>query len=378
MSNRDQSIGMPISILCELTHRCPLQCPYCSNPEQLERAADELSTEQWCDVLKQAVNMGILQVHFSGGEPAVRKDLEDLIKVAEELGLYSNLITSAASLDEQRMKTFTRYGLKHVQISIQDSEAESASRISGNKHSFKQKIRIAKAVKDNDLSLTVNAPIHKMNIENLPSIIDFAVKLGASRLEVAHVQYYGWAYHNRAALMPLRAQLETATDIVEKAREQLKGILTIDYVVPDYYAKRPKACMGGWARQFLNITPSGKVMPCHAAESITSLNFDNVKERSLADIWQDSEAFEKFRGTDWMPEKCRTCPRHTIDWAGCRCQAFAITGDAANMDPACEFSEHHTQLVEIANLESHRIEVPFDYRRIGGIPIKRENSKVST
>ncbi len=370
MSAKDQSIGMPVSILCELTHRCPLQCPYCSNPEQLERAAGELTTEQWCDVLEQAVGMGILQVHFSGGEPAVRKDLEDLVKAAEELGLYSNLITSAASLDEKRMETLTRYGLKHVQISIQDSKEDTANHISGNKHSFKQKVRIAKAVKDNNLSLTVNAPIHKMNIENLPAIIDFAVNLGASRLEVAHVQYYGWAYHNRAALMPLRKQLEVATEVVERAIEQLKGILTIDYVVPDYYAKRPKACMGGWARQFLNITPSGKVMPCHAAESITSLNFDNVKDRSLMDIWQDSEAFERFRGTDWMPDKCRSCPRHTIDWAGCRCQAFAITGDAANMDPACEFSEHHEQLVEIANLESHRTEVPFDYRRIGGIPVK--------
>ena len=370
MSAKDQSIGMPVAILCELTHRCPLQCPYCSNPKQLERAAGELNTEQWCDMLEEAVSMGILQVHFSGGEPAVRKDLEDLVKAAEELGLYSNLITSAALLDERRMETLTRYGLKHVQISIQDSKEDTANHISGNKHSFKQKVRIAKAVKDNNLSLTVNAPIHKMNIENLPSIIDFSVNLGASRLEVAHVQYYGWAYHNRAALMPLRKQLEVATEVVKKAIKQLKGILTIDYVVPDYYAKRPKACMGGWARQFLNITPSGKVMPCHAAESITSLNFDNVKDRSLIDIWQNSEAFERFRGTDWMPEKCRACPRHTIDWAGCRCQAFAITGDAANMDPACEFSEHHEQLVEIANLESHRTEVPFDYRRMRGILIK--------
>ena len=370
MSERDQTIGMPVSILCELTHRCPLQCPYCSNPEQLERAAGELTTEQWCDVLEQAVQMGILQVHFSGGEPAVRKDLEDLVEVAERLGLYSNLITSAASLDEERIAKLARLGLKHVQISIQDSNEENAILISGNKHSFKQKIRIAKAVKKNKLSLTVNAPVHKMNIENLPSIIDFAVEMGASRLEVAHVQYYGWAYHNRASLMPKRAQLEEATKVVDEARVRLKGILTIDYVVPDYYAKRPKACMGGWARQFLNITPSGKVMPCHAAESITSLTFDNVKERSLMDIWENSEAFEMFRGTDWMPQKCRTCERHTIDWAGCRCQAFAITGDAANMDPACEFSEYHEQLVEIANLESQRSEVPFDYRRIGGIPIK--------
>ena len=370
MSNRDKSIGMPVSILCELTHRCPLQCPYCSNPEQLERAAGELSSAQWCDVLEQAVRMGILQVHFSGGEPALRKDLEDLVARAEQLGLYSNLITSAAALDEQRIENLAALGLKHVQISIQDSTEKNANYISGNKHSFKQKIKIARAVTKNQLSLTVNAPIHKMNIENLPSIIDFSVELGASRLEVAHVQYYGWAYHNRAALMPKRAQLETATEVVDGARERLKGILTIDYVVPDYYAKRPKACMGGWARQFLNITPSGKVMPCHAAESITSLAFDNVTERSLIDIWENSPAFEKFRGIDWMPETCRNCVRRDIDWGGCRCQAFAITGDAANMDPACEFSEHHTQMLEIANLESQRSGVSFDYRRIGGIPVK--------
>lgn len=370
MSSKDKKIGMPVSILCELTHRCPLQCPYCSNPLQLEKRSNELTTEQWIDLLDQARKIGILQVHFSGGEPAARRDLEQLVQAAQEMGLYSNLITSGVLLNDERMAHLAELGLKHVQISIQDSEEESANRIGGYHDGYAQKLKVAKAVKKNNLSLTVNAPIHKMNIHNLPAIIDLAVEMGASRLEVAHVQYYGWAYHNRAALMPKREQLERATDVVEDARERLKGILVIDYVVPDYYAKRPKACMGGWARQFLNVTPSGKVMPCHAAESITSLNFDNIKERTLLDIWQHSEAFEKFRGSDWMPDKCRSCPRMEVDWGGCRCQAFAITGDAANMDPACEFSEYHQELLNIAVAESGRQAAPFDYRRIGEIPVK--------
>ena len=370
MSARDDSVGMPVSILCELTHRCPLQCPYCSNPLELERASNEMSFEQWGNVLEQAVEMGILQVHFSGGEPAVRKDLEDLVAKAEQLGLYSNLITSSVLIDEKRMKNLAELGLKHVQISIQDSEKESANMIGGYHDGFDQKLRLAKAVRANDLPLTVNAPIHKMNIGHVSSIIDLSVEMGASRLEVAHVQYYGWAYHNRSALMPTRQQLEATTEVVEEARERLKGILVIDYVVPDYYAKRPKACMGGWARQFLNVTPSGKVLPCHAAESITALEFDNVKDRSLRAIWHDSEAFEKYRGKDWMPKKCLSCPRHEIDWGGCRCQAFAITGEAGNMDPACEFSPYHEQLVDIATLESGKKDVPFDYRRISRIPVK--------
>ncbi len=362
---------MPVSMLCELTHRCPLRCPYCSNPMELERSSGELNTEQWIDAFEQAVAMGVLQVHFSGGEPAVRKDLEELIAAARRLKLYSNLITSAVLIDDARMARFAELGLDHVQISIQDSEEDSANRIGGYHDGFAQKLRVAKAVKANGLPLTVNAPVHKMNLHHLESLIDLAVEMGASRLEVAHVQYYGWAYHNRAALMPKRDQLEWATGVVEKARERLKGILVIDYVVPDYYARRPKACMGGWARQFLNVTPSGKVLPCHAAESITALEFDNLKERSLKDIWQHSTAFEKYRGTDWMPETCRGCERREIDWGGCRCQAFAITGDAANMDPACEFSDHHERLVNIAMLDADRRDERFDYRRIGfKVPVK--------
>ena len=369
MSARDNSIGMPVSILFELTHRCPLQCPYCSNPLQLEQAANELTTAQWSDLMEQAVAMGILQVHFSGGEPALRSDLEDLVENAETLGLYSNLITSGVGLDDERLGHLAALGLKHVQISVQDSTEDNANRIGGHRDGYARKMAAAKAVRKHGLPLTINAPIHKMNVEHLPSIIDLAVDVGASRIEVAHVQYYGWAYHNRAALMPKREQLEWATGVVEDARERFKGVLVIDYVVPDYYARRPKACMGGWGRQFLNVTPSGKVLPCHAAESITSLVFDNIKERSLMDIWENSAAFEKYRGSDWLPATCRSCERREIDWGGCRCQAFAITGDAANMDPACEFSDHHEHLVNIALLEADRQGADFDYRTLRGIPV---------
>ena len=356
--------GLPISMLCELSHRCPLQCPYCSNPMQLEKGASEMSTEQWLDVFRQAVDMGILQVHFSGGEPCVRKDLEQLVDGAHKLNLYINLITSGVPLSHERLKKLTDLGLNHVQLSLQDSREETANLISGHPDSYQKKLKVAKAVRACGLPLTLNAPIHRMNIEHLEETIALAEEMDAERMEVAHIQYYGWAYHNRAALMPFRKQLEWATEVVEKARKRLHGKLVIDYVVPDYYARRPKACMGGWARQFLNVTPSGKVLPCHAAESITSIQYDNVQKRSLKEIWLHSDAFEKFRGVDWMPKKCQECPRHTIDWGGCRCQAFAITGDAANMDPACEFSPHHEDLVNIANLESKTKTFDFDYRKI--------------
>ena len=374
MKEKSNDIGLPIAILCELTHRCPLQCPYCSNPLQLEKRSNELTTEQWMNLLEQAHALGILQVHFSGGEPAARKDLEQLVEFAEQIGLYSNLITSGVLLDDKRIATLAGLGLKHVQVSIQDSEEENANLIGGYHDGYRQKLRVAKTVKANNISLTINAPVHKMNIHNLSNIINLAVEMGASRLEVAHVQYYGWAYHNRAVLMPKREQLEKATEIVEAARERLKGILVIDYVVPDYYAKRPKACMGGWGRQFLNVTPSGKVLPCHAAESITSLEFDNIKDHSLLHIWEHSSAFLKYRGLDFLPKKCQTCPRVEIDWGGCRCQAFAITGNASNMDPACEFSEYHQQMLEIANTESNMQETDFDYRRIGGIPVVAQHA----
>lgn len=356
----------PIGMLCELTHKCPLQCPYCSNPVELERANTELTTEQWQDLMRQAAELGVLQIHLSGGEPAARKDLEDIVEVAAEVGLYSNLITAGVTLKEDRVKRLADLGLDHVQLSVQDVDAENADRIANYKGGLAKKIEVAKWVKDNDLPLTINAPIHRQNIHNVPKMVEFAVEVGAGRIEIAHVQYYAWALVNRAALMPTREAFMTAAKQVEEAREKYKGIIVIDAIVPDYYAKYPKPCMGGWARGIVNITPSGRVLPCHAAESITHLEFDNIKDRKLADIWLNGDAFNKYRGTDWMKEPCVSCTRKASCFGGCRCQAFALTGDAANVDPACSLSPVHEEWSNVAEKESQSQPKDFIFRRLGG------------
>ncbi|HEY3779250.1 MAG TPA: pyrroloquinoline quinone biosynthesis protein PqqE [Rhizomicrobium sp.] len=356
-----------MAILAELTHRCPLQCPYCSNPRDLERASGELRTEDWLRVLAEAAELGCMQVHFSGGEPTARRDLEDLVRGATGCGLYTNLITSGVLLDAQRIARLASAGLEHVQLSFQDSEAGGADRIAGFAGHAK-KLEVAACVREAGLPLTVNFVVHRQNLARLESMIELAVLLGAQRTEIAHVQYYGWALENRGALMPSREQLDTATATVERARARLAGIMMIDYVVPDYYARRPKACMGGWGRRFLNVTPSGKVLPCHAAESIAGLVFENVREKSLAEIWCNSQAFNRFRGTGWMPEPCRSCERAEIDWGGCRCQAFALTGDAARTDPVCALAPDHARVIAIAEQESREAPKPFVYRNFAMVP----------
>ena len=360
----------PVGLLAELTHRCPLQCPYCSNPLEMDRANIELSTAEWQDVLKQAAELGILQLHLSGGEPTARKDLEEIVKTAADVGLYSNLITAGVLLNRERMAKLAECGLDHVQLSIQDADAANADRIAAYKGGLKKKREVAAWVRELGLPLTVNAPIHRQNIENLPAIIDLAVELGAGRLEVAHIQYYAWALKNRAALMPTREQFMKTVEIVEAAKERLKGILVFDFVVPDYYAKYPKPCMGGWGSGIMNVTPSGKVLPCHAAESLPGMEFDNIRTRPLADIWLNGAAFNKYRGTEWMKEPCRSCERREIDFGGCRCQAFALTGDATNTDPACSLSDRHAEWFKVAERESHQPAPPFVYRRIGGEKVK--------
>ncbi len=287
----------PVGLLAELTHRCPLQCSYCSNPLELERVNKELTTEEWCSAMTQAGEMGILQVHLSGGEPTARKDLEQIVEAAAKAGLYTNLITAAVTLSRPRLEGLQKLGLDHVQISFQDVDEENAERISAYPEGLTKKLEVAGWVSELGLPLTINAPIHRHNIQNVGRYIELAVKLGAQRLEIAHAQYYGWAYLNRAALIPTYEDTLASIELVERERERLKGVLTIDMVVPDYYAKRPKPCMGGWGKGFMNITPSGKVLPCHAAESIKFLSFDNVKDRPLRDIWLNSDAFNAFRGT---------------------------------------------------------------------------------
>lgn len=355
----------PVGLLAELTHRCPLQCPYCSNPVELERVNTELSTQEWQSVMRQAGELGILQIHLSGGEPALRRDLEEIVGTAAEAGLYTNLITAGVTLTRERLEALRDKGLDHVQLSIQDVDPENADRIAHYKGGAEKKRDVAAWVRELDMPLTINAPLHRQNIDNLKNIIQYAVDVGAGRLEVAHIQYYAWALKNRAALMPTREAFMKTAAIVKEAKERLKGILVIDFVVPDYYAKYPKTCMGGWGRGIMNVTPSGRALPCHAAESIPHLEFDNVKDRPLADIWLNGSAFNMYRGTDWMKEPCRSCDRREIDFGGCRCQALALTGDAANTDPACSLSPHHAQWANVAEQESNLTPPDFIYRRMG-------------
>jgi pyrroloquinoline quinone biosynthesis protein E len=353
-----------LALLAELTYRCPLGCPYCSNPLEMTAASGEMDTGQWLGLIEEAAAMGVLQIHFSGGEPTVRKDLEDMVARAEDLGIYTNLITSGVMTNRARLEGLAERGLQHIQLSFQGTEEAGADRIGGFKGGHVKKLETARLAVEIGLPLTINAVMHRQNMDDLESMIQMAVDFGAKRLEVAHVQYYGWGLRNRAALVPTRQQLEQATEIVEAARERLKGVLVIDYVVPDYYAKLPKSCMGGWGRQFLNVTPSGRVMPCHAAETIPDMIFETVGDRPLLDIWRESEAFTRFRGTQWMPEPCRSCDRREIDWGGCRCQALALIGDAAATDPVCEKSPHHERIAALAAAEAEARADDFEYRRL--------------
>jgi len=355
------AIPAPLGLLAELTHRCPLGCPYCSNPLALDKRELELDAETWGRVFGEAAALGVLQVHLSGGEPAARRDLVGIARHAHEAGLYSNLITSAVGLTPQTLAALTGAGLDHVQISIQDSEEKSADHIAGYDGASSRKRALAAEVVRLGLPLTINMVVHRANIGRVEPMVELALALGASRVEIAHVQYYGWAMKNRAALMPTPEQVEQALRDVERMRAAYHGKIVIDAVVPDYYARFPKPCVGGWGRRSLNVTPAGKVLPCHAAEVIPGLEFWNVREHSLADIWLSSPAFAAFRGTDWMMEPCKSCERRTQDFGGCRCQAFLIAGDARAADPVCHLSPRH-ELVERA--AAAREDRPYDYRRL--------------
>ncbi|WP_251977667.1 pyrroloquinoline quinone biosynthesis protein PqqE [Salinicola avicenniae] len=357
----------PIGMLAELTHRCPLQCPYCSNPIELTRKREELDTDTWRRVFRQAADMGVLQVHLSGGEPAARPDLEALIASCVESGLYSNLITAGVNISRARLDALADAGLDHVQLSVQGATAEVNDRIANLPGAFDKKLAFARNVTDVGLPLTLNSVIHRHNLHQIPDLVELAVELGARRLEIAHAQYYGWALENRAALMPPREQVMEALELVEAARERLKGKLVIDAVVPDYYARLPKPCMNGWGRQSLNVTPAGKVLPCHAAETIPGLEFWNVRDHGLNEIWRDNPAFNAYRGTDWMPDSCQSCDRREIDWGGCRCQALALTGDATQMDPVCELSPYHDEVQVLAIRDAGRDD-DFRYRRFAAAP----------
>ena len=330
----------PLALIAEVTHRCPLHCVYCSNPLELAEAQSELSTSEWTNVFQQCGKLGMLHAHFTGGEPLARTDLTELIAAARAAGLYTNLITSGIGLNELRLQALVDAGLDHIQISFQDSREEAANWIAGAK-AHAHKIELSGTIRKHKIAFTVNLVVHRQNLDHLEEMIAFIEQLAPERVEIAHAQYYGWALANRAALMPTREQLEKAVAIVAEAEARNAGRMRIDSVVPDYYAKYPKACMGGWGRRLMLINPSGKVLPCHAAEILPGLQFENVRAKPLAWIWQESPSFQRFRGEDWMPEPCRSCDRRTEDFGGCRCQAFLLTGDAATTDPACSLAPTH-------------------------------------
>jgi pyrroloquinoline quinone biosynthesis protein E len=355
-----QSAFKPLGLLAELTHRCPLACPYCSNPLALEARESELDTPTWARVLREAAGLGVLQVHLSGGEPGARRDLVEITAAAHGAGLYTNLITSAVGITTDRLHKLIDAGLDHVQISIQDSHEALSDHIAGYAGAYARKCALGAEVVKLKVPLTVNAVMHRANIEHIEEMVTMALDMGAGRVEIAHVQYYGWGLKNRARLMPTREQVVKAVGVVESLRHQHHGRIVIDAVVPDYFAKYPKACVGGWGRRSLNVTPSGKVLPCHAAETIPGLEFWSVRDHSLPDIWANSPAFNAFRGEGWMLEPCRSCPRREIDFGGCRCQAFALTGIAAAADPVCHLSPNHALVAQFADI---REETPFAYRR---------------
>ena len=356
--------ALPMAMLAEVTHRCPLACPYCSNPVELTRANGELTAAEWADIFAQAASLGVLQTHISGGEPGARRDLAQIVAGARDAGLYVNLITSGIGITRDRLLELDRAGVDHVQLSLQGIRPDMADRISGHPGSWDKKLAFAAWVGEIGFPLTINAVVHRQNMDRLPEMIDLAETLGARRIEVATVQFHGWATLNRAALMPTREQAAFARRVVNESRARLRGRMVIDYVPADHHATFPKACMGGWGSTGLNIAPDGTVLPCHAAQTIPGMRFDNIRARSLADIWHLSDAFNAFRGTAWMAEPCRSCDRKTVDFGGCRCQAMAMAGDARATDPVCSKSPLHAQVTALAEEEAASGATDLIYRRM--------------
>src|SRR6202049_4723579 len=349
----NSTVSTPLALIAELTHRCPLHCVYCSNPLELNARTNELSTEACRNVVSQAAERGVLQADFTGGEPLARPDIVELVSAARAAGLYVNLITSGLPLDEARLEKLVAAGLDHFQLSFQGARPEIASEISGTT-THAQKLRVLEWLRAYGVAVTLNFVIHRRNMNQLPEMLAIAESSCATRVEFANVQYYGWAFANRENLLPTREQLDFSLEILKKAQERLRGKMRIEYVVPDYYAKFPKACMGGWGRKLMLIVPCGDVLPCHAARVIPGLTFENVKDRSLREIWESSAAFQKFRGEEWMQEPCRSYARPELAFGGCRCQALLLVDDAAATDPVCSLSPNRNKvdavLVRVADL----------------------------
>ncbi len=348
-------IGPPLWLLAELTYRCPLQCPYCSNPLDFAQTAQELSTAEWVRVLRQGRQMGAAQLGFSGGEPLVRQDLPELIAEARQLGYYTNLITSGLGLTEAKVGAFRDAGLDHIQVSFQASDPELNNAVAGSRKAFDHKLAMARAVKDAGYPMVLNFVIHRHNIHQMSDIMSLCERLGADYVELATCQYYGWAFENREGLMPSRAQLEKAETEVNAYRQRLAAAdsaMKLIFVTPDYYEERPKACMNGWGSLFLTVAPDGTALPCHSAR-LLPIDFPNVRDTDLHRIWYDSPGFNHYRGDSWMPEPCRSCDEKGRDFGGCRCQAYLLTGNADNADPVCGKSPHHDRILAARTAAEH-------------------------
>ena len=345
------SIPGPLSLVAEVTHRCALHCVYCSNPLQMQSSEKELHTEEWVRVFQQASALGVLHLHLTGGEPLARHDIVDLIRSGREANLYVNMITSGLGLTADRLHELEDAGLEHIQLSLQDADEQKANEFAGAR-AHAHKLKLAELIRARDMAFTVNVVVHRENLDRLEEILALAESLEPQRIEVAHVQYYGWALTNRDRLMPTPSQVEKSVRLIAEAQSRLSGRIQLQAVLPDYYARYPKTCVGGWGRQMMLIDPSGQALPCHAAGIIPGLEFDSVRTHSVQWLWEQSSAFNRFRGHDWMTQPCSDCDRKEIDFGGCRCQAFQLTGDATNTDPACSLSDQHENLVAITQTPS--------------------------
>ena len=361
---KTEGIGPPLWLLAELTYRCPLQCPYCSNPTQMAAVQNELSTEAWLRVIREARQLGAAQLGFSGGEPLVRQDLEVLVEEGRRLGYYTNLITSGMGLTAERVATLKKAGLDHIQLSFQSSDEAVNNLYAGSGKAFEQKLAIARAIKDHDYPMVLNFVLHRGNIDQIEEILALSQALHADYVELANTQFYGWGLHNRDALMPSREQLRHAEAVTQRYREHNPKGMKLFFVVPDYYETRPKPCMNGWGSMFLGVAPDGLALPCHSARDLP-LAFPNVQAMSIAQIWYESAAFNHFRGDSWMKEPCRSCPEKEKDFGGCRCQAYLLTGDAANADPVCDKSPQRRLVDEaVARANCQRDTAPLLFRNM--------------
>lgn len=350
--DNQQQLGPPLWLLAELTYRCPLHCAFCYNPIGFDKVETELNTEGWLKTLREARDLGSVQIGFSGGEPLMRNDLEELVTEARQLGYYSNLLTSGVGLKKTRAKTLKDAGLDHVQLSFQDSTRELNDFLS-NTRTFDLKKEVASMIKDNGWPMVMNCVIHRLNIDYIDKIIDLALELGAETLELANTQFYSWAKLNRDQLLPSQKQVKQAEEVTNRYRDKYGEKIRIIFVVPDYYETRPKKCMNGWGNVFLTVTPDGTALPCHTAGMLPGLEFPNVRDHTIRNIWYESDSFNHFRGKGWMKEPCRSCPEQDDDLGGCRCQAYMLTGDMYGADPVCDKSPQRNKIDEAIELAQH-------------------------